>query len=125
MDAGALATLASVEIVGDQFRAFATATIDSLQTQSLLTDGGEHYKSALPPSYYFRRRGKWCYSDCYSLAGIVTGISITSGAVVTLAPTVAIDYSPKDSRAEVKSWNSSTRELQVINRTEPSILPRQ
>jgi hypothetical protein len=30
---------------------------------------------------------------------------------------VAIDYSPKDSRAEVKSWNSSTRELQVINRT--------
>ena len=28
-----------------------------------------------------------------------------------------MDYSPKDSRAEVKSWNSSSRELQIINRS--------
>ena len=38
--------------------------------------------------------------------------------VTLLHQSAAIDYSPKDSRAEVKSWShSSTRELQVINRT--------
>ncbi|AIX22640.1 neck protein [Synechococcus phage S-MbCM6] len=53
-----------------------------------------------------------------SSAGIVTDITITSGGTgYTSVPTVTIDYSPKDSRAEVKSWNASTRELQVINRT--------
>jgi hypothetical protein len=53
-----------------------------------------------------------------SSAGIVTDITITDGGTgYTSVPTVTIDYSPKDSRAEVKSWNASTRELQVINRT--------
>lgn len=53
-----------------------------------------------------------------SASGIVSGITITNpGDGYTSAPTVTIDYSPKDNRAEVKSWNSSTRELQVINRT--------
>jgi hypothetical protein len=53
-----------------------------------------------------------------SASGIVSGITITdAGAGYTTTPTVTIDYSPKDNRAEVKSWNSSTRELQVINRT--------
>ena len=53
-----------------------------------------------------------------SAAGIVTGITITeAGQNYTTAPTVTIDYSPKDNRAEVKSWDSTTRALQVINRT--------
>ena len=51
-------------------------------------------------------------------AGLVTGITITSGGTgYSSAPTVTIANSPKDVRAEVKSWNSSTRELQIINRT--------
>ena len=53
-----------------------------------------------------------------SSSGIVSAITITDpGLGYTFTPTVTIDYSPKDNRAEVKSWNSSTRELQVINRT--------
>ena len=51
-------------------------------------------------------------------AGLVTGITITSGGTgYSSAPTVTIANSPKDVRAEVKSWNSSTRELQLINRS--------
>ena len=30
---------------------------------------------------------------------------------------VKLPYSPKDNRAEVKSWDSTTRTLEVINRT--------
>ena len=41
----------------------------------------------------------------------------SGGSGYSSTPTVTIDYSPKDNRAEVKSWNSSTRELQIINRT--------
>ena len=53
-----------------------------------------------------------------SSSGIVNGITISSGGSgYTSAPTVTIDYSPKDNRAEVKSWDSATRSLQVINRT--------
>jgi len=53
-----------------------------------------------------------------SASGIVSAITITDpGLGYTFTPTITIDYSPKDNRAEVKSWNSSTRELQVINRT--------
>ena len=53
-----------------------------------------------------------------SSTSIVNGITITSGGSgYTTAPTVTIDYSPKDNRAEVKSWDSATRALQVINRT--------
>ena len=41
-------------------------------------------------------------------AGLVTGITITSGGTgYSSAPTVTIANSPKDVRAEVKSWNSS------------------
>ena len=109
------------EIVGDQFRAFATATIASGAVNAItVTDGGEHYKSALPPTVTITGGGGSgaTATATVSAAGIVTGITITSGGSgYTSAPNVAIDYSPKDSRAEVKSWNSSTRELQVINRT--------
>ena len=44
-------------------------------------------------------------------------LSLAVGQVIASAPTVTIDYSPKDNRAEVKSWDSTTRSLQVINRT--------
>jgi len=53
-----------------------------------------------------------------SSTGIVNGITITNdGAGYLSVPTVTIDYSPKDNRAEVKSWDSTTRALEVINRT--------
>ena len=86
-----------------------------------ITDGGEHYKTALPPTVTFSAPPSGTTAAgtaTVSAAGIVTGITITnSGSGYTTAPSITIDYSPKDNRAEVKSWNSSTRELQVINRT--------
>ena len=109
------------DVVGDLFLATATATIDSGAVNAItVTDGGEHYNSALPPSVTISGGGGSgaTATATVSSAGIVTGISITAGGSgYTSAPTVTIDYSPKDTRAEVKSWNSSTRELQVINRT--------
>jgi hypothetical protein len=122
MDAGGTGDFSvGEEIVGDLYRAAATATIDSGAVNAItVTDGGEHYKSALPPTVTITGGGGSgaTATATVSTAGIVTGITITSGGSgYTSAPTVTIDYSPKDSRAEVKSWNSSTRELQVINRT--------
>jgi hypothetical protein len=109
------------DVVGDLYLATATATIDSGAVNAIaVTDGGEHYNSALPPSVTISGGGGSgaTATATVSAAGIVTGISVTSGGSgYTSAPTVTIDYSPKDTRAEVKSWNSSTRELQVINRT--------
>ena len=109
------------DVIGDLFLATATATIDSGAVNAIaVTDGGEHYNSALPPSVTISGGGGSgaTATATVSSAGIVTGISVTSGGSgYTSAPTVTIDYSPKDTRAEVKSWNSSTRELQVINRT--------
>ena len=109
------------DVVGDLFLATATATIDSGAVNAItVTDGGEHYNSALPPSVTISGGGGSgaTATATVSSAGIVTGISITAGGSgYTSAPTVTVDYSPKDTRAEVKSWNSSTRELQVINRT--------
>lgn len=109
------------DVVGDLYLATATATIDSGAVNAItVTDGGEHYNSALPPSVTISGGGGSgaTATATVSAAGIVTGISITAGGSgFTSAPTVTIDYSPKDTRAEVKSWNSSTRELQVINRT--------
>ena len=109
------------EIVGDQFLARATATVSSgAVTGFTVTDGGEGYKSALPPSITITGGGGSGATATATVdaAGLVTGISITAGGTgYTSAPTVTIDYSPKDNRAEVKSWNSSTRELQVINRS--------
>lgn len=109
------------EIVGDLYLARATASITGDAVSGItITDGGEHYNSALPPTVTFTGGGGSgaTATATVSSAGIVTGITITSGGSgYTSAPTVTIDYSPKDSRAEVKSWNSGTRELQVINRT--------
>jgi hypothetical protein len=109
------------DVVGDLFLATATAAITGDAVSSItITDGGQYYNSALPPTVTISGGGGngATATATVSAAGIVTGISITSGGTAyTSAPTVTIDYSPKDTRAEVKSWNSSTRELQVINRT--------
>ena len=109
------------EIVGDLYLARATATVSGgAVTGFTVTDGGEHYKSALPPTVTITGGGGSgaTATATVSSAGIVTGLTLTSGGTgYTSAPTVTIDYSPKDNRAEVKSWNSSTRELQIINRT--------
>ena len=121
MDAGGTgAFTVGEEIVGDLYLATATATVDSGAVNAItVTDGGEHYKSALPPTVTITGGGgSGLATATVSSAGIVTGVSITSGGSgYTSAPTVTIDYSPKDSRAEVKSWNTSTRETQIINRT--------
>jgi len=109
------------EIVGDLYLATATATLTGDAVSAIaVTDGGEFYKSALPPTVTISGGGGTgaTATATVSSAGIVTSITITSGGNgYTSAPTVTIDYSPKDSRAEVKSWDSATRTLQVINRT--------
>tara|TARA_A100001234_G_scaffold102754_1_gene90498 strand:- start:1408 stop:2481 length:1074 start_codon:yes stop_codon:yes gene_type:complete len=109
------------EIVGDLYLARATAAVSGgAVTGFTITDGGEHYKSALPPTVTITGGGGSgaTATATVSSAGIVTGLTLTSGGTgYTSVPTVTIDYSPKDNRAEVKSWNSSTRELQIINRT--------
>ena len=109
------------EVVGDEFLAKATATTDGDAVDSItITDSGLHYNSALPPTVTISGGGGNGATATASVSstGLVTGILITSGGTgYTTAPSVTIDYSPRDNRAEVKSWNSSTRELQIINRT--------
>ena len=109
------------EIVGDEFLAKATSAITGdAVTGITITDGGAHYKVATPPSVTISGGGGTgaTATATVSSTGIVNGITITSGGSgYTTAPTITIDYSPKDNRAEVKSWDSTTRALQVINRT--------
>jgi hypothetical protein len=109
------------EIVGDEFLAKATASISGgVVDNIIMTDTGLHYNSSLPPTVTISGGGGTGATGTatVSSSGLVTGITITNpGSGYTSAPVVAIDYSPKDNRAEVKSWDSSTRELQVINRT--------
>ena len=109
------------EVVGDEFLAKATATITGdAVTGITITDGGSHYKQATPPTVTITGGGGngATATATVSSTGIVNGITITSpGSGYTSAPTIVIDYSPKDNRAEVKSWDSATRALQVINRT--------
>ena len=114
------------EVVGDEFLAKATAIIggDPINggpvTGITITDGGAHYKVATPPTVTITGGGGSGATGTatVSSSGIVNGITISSGGSgYTSAPTVTIDYSPKDNRAEVKSWDSTTRSLQVINRT--------
>jgi len=109
------------EVVGDEFLAKATATITGDAVSGItITDGGAHYKVATPPTVTITGGGGSGATGTatVSSSGIVNGITISSGGSgYTSAPTVTIDYSPKDNRAEVKSWDSATRSLQVINRT--------
>ena len=122
MDAGGTgAFTVGEEIVGDLYLAKATAALSGDEVDTItITDGGEYYNTTLVPSVTIEGGGGSgaTATATVSSAGIVTGITVTSrGTGYTSAPTVTIDYSPKDNRAEVKSWNASTRELQVINRT--------
>ena len=110
------------EIVGDEFLAKATASIDSGAVDSVvMTDTGLYYNQALPPTVTFSGGGATTDATgtaTVSATGLITGIVITDGgAGYSSAPTVTVDYSPKDNRAEVKSWDSATRALEVINRT--------
>ena len=109
------------EVVGDEFLAKATSAITGDAVSGItITDGGAHYKVATPPSVTITGGGGTgaTATATVSSSGIVNGITITSGGSgYTSSPTVTIDYSPKDNRAEVKSWDSATRSLQVINRT--------
>ena len=109
------------EVVGDEFLAKATSTITGDAVTSVtVTDGGAHYKVATPPTVTITGGGGSgaTATATVSSTGIVNGVTITAGGTgYTSAPTVTIDYSPKDNRAEVKSWDSATRSLQVINRT--------
>jgi len=110
------------EVVGDEFLAKATATIDgNNQVDSItITDGGSHYKQATPPTVTITGGGGTgaTATAAVSSTGLVNSILITSGGTgYTSAPTVTIDYSPKDNRAEVKSWDNTTRALEVYNRT--------
>ena len=109
------------EVVGDEFLAKATSAITGDAVTSItISDGGAHYKVATPPSVTITGGGGTgaTATATVSSTGIVNGITITSaGSGYTSAPTITIDYSPKDNRAEVKSWDSTTRALSVINRT--------
>ena len=109
------------EVVGDEFLAKATSTITGDAVSGItITDGGAHYKVATPPSVTISGGGGTgaTATATVSSTGIVNGITITSGGSGYISnPTITIDYSPKDNRAEVKSWDSATRALEVINRT--------
>ena len=109
------------EVVGDEFLAKATAAITGDAVSGItITDGGSHYKQATPPTVTITGGGGngATATATVSSTGIVNGITITSpGSGYSTAPTVVIDYSPKDNRAEVKSWDSATRALEIINRT--------
>ena len=109
------------EVVGDEFLAKATSTITGdAVSGATISDGGAHYKVATPPTVTITGGGGTgaTATATVSASGIVNAITITAGGSgYTSAPTVTIDYSPKDNRAEVKSWDSSTRSLSVINRT--------
>ena len=122
MDPGGTGTfVVGEEVVGDEFLAKATATTDGDAVDSItITDSGLHYNSALPPTVTISGGGGNGATATASVSstGLVTSILITNGGSgYTSAPTVTIDYSPKDNRAEVKSWDAATRALQVINRT--------
>ena len=108
------------EVVGDEFLAKAAATLTGdAVTGITITDGGSHYKVATPPTVTITGDGSGATATAtVSSTGIVNGILVTAGGSgYSSAPTVVIDYSPKDNRAEVKSWDSATRALEVINRT--------
>ncbi len=110
------------EIAGDEFLAKATSTISGDAVDGVvMTDTGLYYNQSLPPSVTFSGGGATTDATgtaTVSATGLITGVVITDGgAGYTSAPSVTIDYSPKDNRADVKSWDSVTRALEVINRT--------
>ena len=109
------------EVVGDEFLAKATAAITGDAVSGItITDGGSHYKQGTPPTVTITGGGGSgaTATATVSANGIVNAINITDGGNgYSSTPTVTVDYSPKDNRAEVKSWDSTTRALEIINRT--------
>ena len=109
------------EVAGDEYLAKATAFVaGGLVLGITVTDGGSHYKVATPPTVTISGGGGngATATATVSSTGLVNYIDITNpGSGYSSTPTVTIDYSPKDNRAEVKSWDSTTRALEVINRT--------
>ena len=106
-------------VIGDLNTATGTVTLNGDIVDSVtITDGGEYYTSA--PSVTFSGGGGSGATGTavISAGGLVTGVTInTAGTGYSSAPTVTIGNSPKDTQAEVKSWDNSTRVLQIINRT--------
>ena len=88
------------EVVGDEFLAKATSAITGHAVSSItISDGGAHYKVATPPSVTITGGGGTgaTATSTVSSTGIVNAITITSaGSGYTSAPTITIDYSPKD-----------------------------
>ena len=83
-----------------------------------ITDGGEYYTSAPAVTFTGGGGSGAAGTAVISAGGLVTGVTInTAGTGYTSAPTVTFGNSPKDTQAEVKSWDAGTRTLQVINRT--------
>lgn len=122
MDPGGIGDfIVGEEVVGDEFLAKAIADAGSGSVDSItITDSGSHYSQSIPPTVTITGGGGngAAATASVSSTGLVTGISITSsGSGYTSTPTVTIDYSPKDNRAEVKSWDAATRKLEIINRT--------
>ena len=109
------------EVVGDEFLAKATSAITGDAVSGVtISDGGAHYKVATPPTVTITGGGGTgaTATATVSATGIVNAVTITAGGSgYTSAPTITIDYSPKDNRAEVKAWDNTTRSLEVINRT--------
>lgn len=111
------------EVVGDEWLAKATSAITGgAVSGTTMTDSGLYYNPAIPPAVVFSAPpapGVTATGTAVvSSSGLVTGILVTNpGSGYASAPTVTFDHSPKDNRAEVKSWNPATRELEIINRT--------
>ena len=108
-------------VLGNLYTATATAAITGDAVSSLTaTGGGQYYKSALPPTVTISGGGGTgaTATATVSDAGLVTGYTVTNGGSgYTSAPTVTIQESPKDTHAEVKSWDAATRALEIINRS--------
>lgn len=120
MDPGGIGDFSVGEtVIGDLYTATATATLSGDGVDSVtMTNGGQYYKSALPPTVTIVGDGAGATATAtVSAAGLVTGITVTAPGSGYTTATVKIQESPKDIHAEVKSWNSSTRELEIINRT--------
>ena len=109
------------EVVGDEFLAKATANLGSggVVDSITITDGGSHYKQGTPPSVTISEEEEVVLQRLLQLFLLVLSmvLLLQISSYYSSAPTVTVDYSPKDNRAEVKSWDSATRALQIINRT--------
>lgn len=84
-------------------------------------DGGEGYDPNDPPSITFSAPPSGGTQATGTVqvnsSGIVTGVTLNPGSGYTSAPSFVLEPSPLAVRAEVKSWNPTTRALEIINRS--------